>query len=333
MRAAASLDEAIAEGVELQPDLLVADGSSRSPRTGLQAALSLRTLFPELRVLLLAESGSSPAAVGGFLELLEAPFDATRLACAIERLADGARDFGGLPVGLAILGPDRTILHANEMAQRHFAATFAGLHTTSFDALIPPEHQIGLERSTDRWHRVFPEAAAPIHWYVRRRHWPQRERSLLAILSEDQRTLMDHPLVEMLFQGCRTQRTSQLVLVADAHASSPEMFEASLDAFGGSLRWATQAAEVLRQFEREPGIRRVVLDWETVEARGEELAMTLRALRPGTRLVGTSIHDRRDEFRSLGITEYLSKPWRLFDVLELLGASPDAPPRALEAER
>lgn len=327
VRAAASFREALAEAITFHPDVLI--GECRS--SGLRAGIVLRALYPELRSVLLVEPGRGSRELPGHLELLETPFDAARLRAAVER-SQPVEDLRQLPIGLAILGPARTILHANPAARRRFSETYTGRNTTSLDAAVSLESQLALERGPSRWVRLYPEAPEPIHWYARCRHWPERKRTLLALLSESERGFMEHPVAELLFEGRLPTSAGRHLLIVDADPSYPQLVEAAIAAIGGVVRRATSTTEALRAFEREPAIRRVLLDYETIASRARELTLTLRALRPGTRLIGTSHRDRRQDFASLEIRELIAKPWHLLDIVSLFGAAPDALHPMLEAE-
>lgn len=311
VRVASSFVEALECTVEFVPSALLTEANAE----GLRTSLTLRSIFSELHTVLITQE-SIRAGPDPLTSVVHRPVDLEALAANLRQALLASHQPTGPPIGFVILDRRHTILHANGEARRLFEGTFAGEHSASFDALVPLEGQLAWERPDGKWVRLFPESPQPVHWQARRRSWSEHDRTLVALLSDETTGWQHHPLIDLAFNEKAPERHPTRVLFIDAEPLDP-LGVATIEAFGGIVEHARTPHEGLRCFEREPGIRCVVVDLETLETKGRDLLLTLRGLRRDVRIVATGrppiTIDPGDELDGM-----LPKPWGMFRLLNLL---------------
>ena len=81
----------------------------------------------------------------------------------------------------------------------------------------------------------------------------------------------------------------------------------------------------LRLLEANPEIGIVVFDRQTTEAEAREFVESVRRIRPQIKVVGNDRSGDPADFRSIEVGRFLAKPWRVTDLIRVLGSPPDSP--------
>jgi response regulator RpfG family c-di-GMP phosphodiesterase len=111
------------------------------------------------------------------------------------------------------------------------------------------------------------------------------------------------------------------LLVVDATPISDVRYPEQLERMGWGCVKAESRELALRLVREDPALGLIVIERSCI---GDDLAAfigELRALRPGIELVGASarLSDELD-FEALGVSRFLQVPWRVGDLLHLLGS-------------
>ena len=183
-----------------------------------------------------------------------------------------------------------------------------------------------LDRAVDdrrnAWSLVAPVADKRVRWWVASRRSP--EGRILVLLPERKCFLREDPRVRMLLDLDRPQAIADMprrdVLVVDAAA----LFRTSyLDEFEriGCVGYKADTPELgLRLIDANPGIGIVVIDMGTPALDLPVLVGALRSRRPEAVIIGVSEQLRHEvDFGSVGVDRFLQKPWRVGDMIQVLG--------------
>lgn len=111
--------------------------------------------------------------------------------------------------------------------------------------------------------------------------------------------------------------TGTAILVDDEPAVA-RACAAQIEPFGCACHLAGSYSEALAIMADQPDIGLVIADHGVDGDDMEEFVTTLRASRPGVIVVGSSGSDCRAELKRFGVARFLSKPWRVEDLIDLL---------------
>ena len=107
-------------------------------------------------------------------------------------------------------------------------------------------------------------------------------------------------------------------LVVDDEPVAARTCAAQLKAVGCPCHLAGSYSEALAIMADQPDIGLVIADHGVDGDDMEEFVTTLRASRPGVIVVGSSGSGCRAELKRFGVERFLSKPWRVEDLIDLL---------------
>ncbi len=333
VRTAESGREAVEVGARYRPDVLVADWMLKNHIHGLNVASVLSLVKPEVQTILITGFASPDLVAGAeqaeVFEFIEKPFEADRIVGAVSRASARPHKPGkSLPLGVVEVDSGGRIVYANPAAREFFAVTSAGREAGRLDELFGPQALAQLDQATTRWVEVSPQAAEPIYWRARARDWPGEGRLLVLSLDEgaDDRR---HPVVRMLLgheplRLVKWPAAGQALIVED-HELVRRVLVEGLERAGCICHATATHQQALRVFERDPDIQVVILDSEVPNGDPAEFVRQIRALRPEVCIVGTSPLERRAHFTAMGVELYLSKPWTVADLVELIASAADGP--------
>lgn len=115
------------------------------------------------------------------------------------------------------------------------------------------------------------------------------------------------------------QLDGRWILVVDDEPAVLFTVEKLLKARGAVCRAASSHEDALRAAASERRLEVAILDFAMPDGEGCALVRRLLAVRPDLVVVGNSGADRRSEFRLSGVDRFLRKPWRVDELIEVLG--------------
>ncbi|MGD8454138.1 MAG: response regulator [Phycisphaerae bacterium] len=328
VRAAGDGPDAVLQGSQFRPDVLIVDWMLRSRVHGLQVAEVLGTVVPHLQTILV--TGFPSADLRGearrqrVVTFLEKPFDLADLRAAVrETTATESESPPGSPIAILEVDHAGRILFANGRARELLAETPGGADATRFADVLAEDGMTLLPETSERWVTCVPRTPTGEPWHLRQRRWPTDNAGLLIVVPEAQRYQMRHSVVRMLM-GLDTSRAlgwpvAGRALIVDSDATIRRVVTAQIREAGGICHAAEDLDVALRTIERDPGVEIVVLDDYELKGSVSDFVREVRARRAHVRIIGTSGSFRADELKAMGIDEFLLKPWILVDLTSLLG--------------
>ena len=327
VRTAGSGREAIDVGVRFRPDVVVADWMLKNHIHGLHVAEVLRTVSLETKTILITGFASrdlrQEAENTPVHDFIEKPFEPDRIREAVRSAVDTC---GPQPerirIGVIEISPDGILVYANWRAREMFGQTRAGRRPARLDDLFAPQDTPTLHEVEGRWTGVHPQGARPVTWRLRARQLPDANW-LIVLLDDDQSYLESHPITRMLLEPATTPGRWPFaghLLVVDGGELLRRLIVSQFQLVGCICHAAESQEEALRLFERDPDVTVVIVDFDIGQGDASPLVERMSTLRPEVMIVGNSGQDRRREFAAWGVKHFLLKPWRISDLINLLGS-------------
>jgi DNA-binding NtrC family response regulator len=326
---AATGREAIDLGIRFRPNVLVTDWMLCNPLNGLHVAHALHAVDPTLPAILMTGFPSSDLRVDarnmGVLQFIEKPFDLKALVAAVERA--GSQSSSARPaaaIGVLEVDADGRLRSTNARARDLLSGTIAGRDARNwcdvFGIADEDARQL-LARCGEDWISIVPEATRSKRWWGRAR--PAGDRTIVVLLSEDQRSLRQDSRVQLLLdvssESTVSWPSSDRALVIDADSTIRSLFVRQLERAGCVCYKAETEELALRLFRSDSEIRVVVVDYDMPAASLGELVAELRGTRADVKIVGhsaTPLH--KLYFSALGVKRFLTKPWGVTDLIDVL---------------
>jgi DNA-binding response OmpR family regulator len=317
--------QAIERGLRFLPSVIVSDWMLRNHVHGLHVVDALRAVDSSLPAILMTGFPSrdlrSQAREARVVDFLEKPFELTDLVAAVER-ASVIRRRSRPKVGFGVLVTHGDLcVHASERARVMLASTSAGRSASRLDQIFEPEDLAALAAEPD-WRLVAPRAPRRVRWWVYCTRWD--EDGVIGIVPERRGYLRSDSRLRMLLgmaplAGASVGRGK--LLVVDATPIADVRYPEQLERMGWACIKAESPELALRLVREDRELALVVVERA---AAGPDLAGfvgALRELRPGIEVVGASSRLADElEFRSAGVNRFLQVPWRVGDLLHLLGS-------------
>lgn len=322
--------QAIDLGIRSRPDVLVTDWMLCNPIHGLHVAHALHAVHPNLPAILMTGFPSSDlrleARNAGIFQFIEKPFDLKALVTAVERAASGGNPARpAAAIGVLQVDARGAIHNPSARARDLLSGTRAGRDAARWQDLFAqgPQHARQLlEDCREGWLAVEPASSRSKRWCVRGRQ--SDDMTLVVLLSEDQRALRQDPRVRLLLDFQEDSKlvwpSDDRVLVIDADPNIRALFVRQLERAGCVCYKADTEDLALRLFQSDRDIRVVVVDYDMKAVSLGELIAELRSTRAGVKVVGhsaTPLH--KLYFSALGVKRFLTKPWGVSDLIEILG--------------
>ncbi len=326
VRTAGTGRSAIDIGIRFRPRVLVADWLLLNGIHGLQVSETLRALNPAMGTVLMTGFPSSDlreeAGDTGVHHFLEKPFNLKDLTSAIDELT---HDRGGKKACFSVasveLNESGRIDYANEKARALFAPTHAGRRPETLEDLFGQSARTYLEDSARRWTEVVPQAPMPMAWWARSRLLT--DSTLLVLVPETEKHLCRSSCVQSLLDTTAPESFSwpfdDHVLIVDNEEMVRRLYGELLTRNGCVCYKAETHDLAFRLFQADSQIGIVLLDYEMPEGTPHLLVEGLRVFRPDVTIVGQSGALHRQDFLSMGVPLFLAKPWRVQELIELLG--------------
>jgi DNA-binding NtrC family response regulator len=317
--------QAIDRGLFFRPNVLVSDWMLRNHVHGLHVVDALRAVDSSLPAILMTGFPSrdlrSQARTSRVVEFLEKPFELADLVAAVERAGATRRvvpphvDFGIITTRAELC------LVASERARVMFDSTEAGRSARRLDAIFDRATVDSLSGS-EPWVLVAPRARGRVRWWA---HWSRKgEDGVLAILPHRKAFLRNDRRLRMLLSLPPLSGVDApfgRILVVDTTPIPEVRYPQQLERIGWTCLKAESADLALRLLREDPSLGLVVVDRGAVGADLSGFVKTVREERPRAEIVGAS-HQLSDEidFAGVGVGRFLRTPWRVGDLLEVLGS-------------
>ncbi len=317
--------QAIERGLRFLPSVVVSDWMLRNHVHGLHVVDALRAVDSSLPAILMTGFPSrdlrSQAREARVVDFLEKPFELVDLVAAVER-AGAIRRRSRPRVGFGILVTHGDLcVHASERARAMLASTSAGRSASRLDHIFEPDDLAALDAEPE-WSLVSPRAARRVRWWAHRTRWD--DDGVIGIVPERRYYLRNDARLRMLLglppiSGILVDRGK--LLVVDATPISDVRYPEQLERMGWGCVKAESRELALRLVQEDPELGLVVIERSCIDHDLAGFIGELRALRPGIEVVGASaLLSDELEFRSLGVSRFLQVPWRIGDLLHLLGS-------------
>lgn len=312
--------EAIDTGLGFRPNLLVADWLLKEHLHGIHVSQALQALDGSLRTILVtgypSQDLQADARRAGVFRLLEKPFEPDSLLRVLEEAGvSGAHKRAAEIFGVLTVEPEGRLVHRNAKARKMLGSP---LEAAGLEGIFPGRAYRALDESCLRWARV---RARDRNWWIRSHKTTDGNRIFL--LLEDGEDPRDTRVLTSLVTGGPEAREGRWpfadhVLLVEDNQLVRKINLKQLEACGCPCCSADSGEQALKLFQADPGIKVVLLDLGARPERLTELVHKLKAVRPDVRLVGNSAQARGRDFEEVGIELFLSKPWRVYDLVELL---------------
>jgi len=313
--------EAVDVGLRFRPEVLVTDWMLADQVTGLDVALALRGVDPDLVTLLITGFASDElrmqAERARIARLIEKPFDPETLVAAIDRARGSPPRRGRVPFGVVVTSAAGLVLHASKRALRMFETLESDEPLLSLGAVFGDDSARVTRESLQDWTRVVPRSWKRIRWWSRSRR--VADGLVLILLPERRRFLRGDRRIRMLLDlpaaiGSVDVATHRILIVEAPSASGASYLE-KLESVGCIGYKADSADLALRLFESDSEIGAALVDWDMPGIDPVALVARLREIRPQVRILGASERMTTElQFRSLDIG-FLQKPWSAGDLL------------------
>jgi len=319
--------QAIELGTRYRPDVLVTDWMLKNHVHGLHVARALRAVTPQVRALLVTGFASNhlraEANQTQVDDFIEKPFGLERLRSAV-RGAGLRRKTAPGQSPLAVMEVDGagSIVFRNHGARELLAETRAGQEAASLAEVFSVEDMPDLDQAVERWVAASPRSRQPTLWRLRSQPPSAGGTRLVVLRRQDDPQKVDLSLVEMLLGFRDVEHTlwplEGRVLVIDGQALNRSLSVSLLESAGAGCYAVESPGEALRLLEKDEGLGYVIIDCGTSEIALDTAVKMIQAARPDIVIVGTSETDRRDRFARLGVEHFITKPWRVNDLINLL---------------
>jgi len=317
--------QAIERGLFFRPNVLVSDWMLRNHVHGLHVVDALRAVDPSLPAILMTGFPSrdlrSQARSSRVVEFLEKPFELADLVAAVERAGTTRRslpphvDFG------VITTRGELCLVASERARVMLDSTEAGRSARRMDAIFD-RAAIDSLSGGEPWVLVAPQARGRVRWWA---HWSRNgEDGVLAILPHRKAFLRNDRRLRMLLSLPPLSGVDApfgRILVVDATPIPEVRYPQQLERVGWTCLKAETTDLALRLLGEDPSLSLVIIHRGVVGADLTGFVTAVRNLRPCAEIVGASqqLSDEID-FSALGVRRFLQVPWRVGDLIDLLGS-------------
>ncbi len=324
---AESGERAIALGCRERPDVVVCDWMLGDHIHGLNVLEVLRAVRPQTQCVLMTGYASKTlqgrAEDLGIAGFLSKPFEIDELAHYVEMacrrpIAEQAA------IPLAILEADSSgeILYRTEEAKRLLSRSGFVEEPVRIQDLFSAENAPRLETAGRRWIELPPRGGEDSFWLIRSRELPGSTKRLYLILSEEDRPVKIHSLVNMLL-GLPGPSPVKLsweghILVFDTSESSRLLTQEMMERIETVCHAASNATEAMELCRRDERVSCVIVDSSSPRD-VEGFVRQIRVEKPEVILIGTS-RDRsaKRRFASIGVENFVLKPYVTYDMVSCL---------------
>jgi hypothetical protein len=201
------------------------------------------------------------------------------------------------------------------------ASTSAGRSASRLDQIFEPDDLLALSGEHE-WVLVSPRAPRRVRWWAHRTRWD--DDGVIGIVPERRHFLRNDARLRMLLglppiAGAPADRGKLLVI--DATPISDVRYPEQLERMGWVCVKAESTELALRLIQEDPELRLVVVERSVVGTDLAGFTSELRGLRPGIELIGASPRFADEiAFQSAGVSRFLHAPWRIGDLLHVLGS-------------
>ena len=323
---AASGREAIDLGSRFRPDVLVVDWMLTGRIHGLHVSDVLQAVDQELKTILITGFASpdlkAEAKKRHVFDFIEKPFDPNRLELAL-RDALEAEAPSGVQVAIPVVEVDAAgvLTYANPQGRELLAQTLAGKDAANLADLLGLGSVSDLDTASQQWMVVSPPAPQPISWHIRSKKLADARRLVVLVDSDDRQGLRDIQAVQMLLADAGPEHPRwpfpDRALVVDGTELVRRIAVAQLEQSGCICHGADTHGLALELAKRDPGIGFVILEYD-MQGDLARFVRKLKDIRPDVTIVGNSDEYRRDYFTAVGVERFITKPWRIADLIDLL---------------
>lgn len=320
VQTAADGQEAMESAFGFQPEVLITDWMLKAPMNGLDVVTVLRSVFPELRAILITGFATEDLILEAnqmeVCEFLPKPFSADPLRDVVRKSIGMTGKFAvHLPIGILEIGNDGTIHYANRQARLLLGGT-AVWASSSMEIL---------GAALSQW-RTLPGESDHALLHVRARRNAAGNRYLAVLLADaDVMNYKCHPVVRLLLGVSELTHVPwpypDHVLVVDNHELVRRVIATELRNAGCFCHAAGDGESAVRLFEKDPLIRFVLLDYHMPGTDIPLLVARLRQMRPEITLVGCSGIANSEDFATIGVDRCIQKPFSVSDFINLLTGS------------
>jgi CheY-like chemotaxis protein len=317
--------QAIERGLRFLPGVIVSDWMLRNHVDGLHVVDALRAVDSSLPAILMTGFPSrdlrSQAREARVVDFLEKPFELGDLVAAVERAAVIRRRSRPKVAFGVLVTHGELCVHASQRARAMLASTSAGRSASRLDQIFEPRDLAALAGDHE-WVLVSPRAPRRVRWWAHRTRWD--EDGVIGIVPERRQFLCSDARLRMLLglppvHGVPTDRSK--LLVVDATPIAAVRYPEQLQRLGWACIKAESPELALRLVLEDPTLGLAVIERSVV---GPDLAgfvEQLRSARPGIELIGTSTRLADElEFQAVDVGRFLHVPWRVGDLLHVLGS-------------
>lgn len=317
--------EAIRRGLRFLPSVVVSDWMLRNHLHGLHVVDALRAVDASLPAILMTGFPSrdlrSQAREARVVDFLEKPFELGDLVTAVEHAAAIRRRARPKVAFGVLVTRGELCVHASERARAMLASTSAGRSASRLDQVFEPADLDALSGEHE-WVLVSPRAPRRVRWWAHRTRWD--DDGVIGIVPERRYYLRNDARLRMLLglppvPGAAGDRGKLLVI--DATPIAEVRYPEQLERMGWSCVKAESPDLALRLLREDPGLRLVIVEHSAAGADLAGFAAALRSARPEIELIGASSRFVDEiAFQSIGVSRFLHTPWRIGDLLHVLGS-------------
>ena len=321
--------EAILAGTVARPDVLVTDWMLKDHVHGLDVAEALQLVSPTMQTILITGFASEDlrvdARVAEVFQFIEKPFPIEDIRKSVRAARQATRPWTHqMLIGFLEVNRSRSIVYANPAARELFGRTITGEDSGNLDEIFNSDQLLSLYVANEQWVEAFPMSPKLCTWSVRGREL-QNGNTIYVLLDERHKAYRCSALVNRLL-GLKENLPKELqleghILVVDDYEAVRRLAVDVLRHFNCVCHTAQTHEEAIRLFAHDVDIKTVILDFEMQSSDPVELVNRLRDLRPGVRIIGTSVKENRAAFAAMGVKYFLAKPWEVNQLLEILSAS------------
>ncbi len=328
IKTAVSGREAVDVGARFRPDVVLTDWMLKNHIHGLHVAEVLRLVKPDMRSILVTGFPSKhlrEAATRSLVQdFIEKPFRRDQVLQSVLdvcQMAPICREVE--QVAVMEVDNEDGIVYANERAkQLLLSAGIEGDGLTLHDVL-DGEQAFDLDKAVSSWAAVPIQGNPKVLCHVRAQGAGMMGSRLLVIRPSNEPQYMGTSLIEMLLGLDATGEViwpfASRVLIIDDDPLLWRVFTCALESTGAVCYASDNIEEIERIIRGDDGLNIVVHDYEIAGLDPCESIKRIKSLRPGVRIVGTSAGLHQEDFLRLGVGDYLHKPWKVQDLIKILG--------------